>query len=217
MENTKGLFITLEGGEGTGKTTLALTLKKKLEEMGYEVVLTREPGGVKTAEEIRSVILSPSSENMDATTEAFLFAAARREHLVQKVLPALESGKVVICDRFIHSSLVYQGIVGELGAQRVMDLNSHAIEGKLPDLTLYLDIASEVGIARIMANAGREVNSFDKKPLEFHKKVRDGYLSIPTLFPEHEFRMIDASGTPEMVSEKALLHVMSLLQEVNAQ
>jgi len=89
---------------------------------------------------------------MDATTEALLFAAARREHLVQKVLPALESGKIVICDRFIHSSLVYQGIVGGLGAQRVMDLNLYAINGHLPDLTLSLDIESEVGIARIKAN-----------------------------------------------------------------
>lgn len=212
MNVQKGMFITLEGGEGSGKTSLSLTLKEELEAKGYEVMLTREPGGVSVAENIRSVIMS---EDMDDTTEALLFAAARREHLVQKVLPALEKGVIVICDRFVHSSLVYQGHVGGLGMQTVFDLNRFAIGDLMPDVTLYLDLPAGDGIARITANADREVNRFDEKVLTFHEKVREGYLSIPTVFPEHAFEKVDASGTPSEVFEASLKTLQPLLDKHN--
>lgn len=210
MAHNKGVFITLEGGEGSGKTTLALKLKETLEKQGYEVMLTREPGGVKVAEDIRGVIMSGE---MDATTQAFLFAAARREHLVEKVLPALERGAVVICDRFIHSSLVYQGVVGGLGMKKVFAINEQAIDGKMPDLTLYMDIEPEKGLARIQADAGREVNHFDKKPLSYHEKIREGYQLIPTFYPEHPYVTIDASQSPEAVYQQSLTQIATLIEK----
>lgn len=210
MNVQKGLFITLEGGEGSGKTSLALTLQKHLEAQGLEVMLTREPGGVSVAENIRSVIMS---EDMDNTTEALLFAAARREHLVKKVLPALEKGSIVICDRFVHSSLVYQGHVGGLGMEMVFDLNQFAIGELMPDVTLYLDLPAEVGIERIGANPAREVNRFDEKVMAFHENVRKGYLAIPEHFPKQAFRKVDASGTKDSVFESAMEILQPLLNE----
>lgn len=210
MSYSKGLFVTLEGGEGSGKTTLALKMKETLEKEGFEVVLTREPGGVKVAEDIRSVIMSG---DMDATTQAFLFAAARREHLVEKVLPALERGAIVICDRFVHSSLVYQGVVGGLGVKKVFAINEQAIDGKMPDLTLYMDIKPEDGLSRIQGDAGREVNHFDQKPLSYHEKIREGYQLIPTFYPEHPYVTIDASQAPDAVYQDAMKVIGDLIKK----
>lgn len=209
----KGMFITLEGGEGSGKTTLIQTLKTHLEEQGYKVLVTREPGGIPVAEEIRAVILG---NEMDSMTEALLFASARREHLVQKVIPALERGEVVLCDRFVHSSLVYQGLLGGLGLQTVSDINQVAIGAYMPDFTLFLDIEPELGLQRISANSEREVNRWDTKTLAFHHDIRNGYKLLAKKFPEHKIETIDASGTPEEVfgeGKKAFqkhfdLHVM---------
>lgn len=210
MKEKRGLFITLEGGEGSGKTSLALSLQEHLEAQGLEVMLTREPGGVSVAENIRSVIMS---EDMDNTTEALLFAAARREHLVKKVLPALEKGIIVICDRFVHSSLVYQGHVGGLGMEMVFELNQFAIGDLMPDVTLYLDLPAEVGIERIGANPDREVNRFDEKVIAFHENVRKGYLAIPEHFPEQAFRKMEASGTKDSVFQSAIEILQPLLNE----
>lgn len=213
MNKSKGLFITLEGGEGSGKTTVSVKMKAALERMGYEVMLTREPGGVSVAESIRSVILS---EEMDATTEAFLFAAARREHLVKKVQPALDKGMVVICDRFVHSSLVYQGYVRGLGIEKVFDINRFAIGDLMPDMTLYLDLPPEIGIERIYANGERELNRLDEAPMEFHRQVREGFLMMPTLYPEQNFLQLDASQSPDKVYIDAMIRVNELLKGVIA-
>lgn len=167
----KGYFIVLEGGEGSGKSTAAQYLRAAFEEKGYEVVVTREPGGVSAAENIREVILA---HDMAAWTEALLFAAARNEHLHEKVLPALEKGKVVICDRYIHSSLAYQGYAGGIGMQRVFDLNAPFLELKRPDMVLFLDIAPEKGLDRIQSNR-RDTNRIDEKALSYHQKVYEGY------------------------------------------
>lgn len=195
----KGLFVTLEGGEGSGKTTLIQSLKTHLEEQGYKVLVTREPGGIPVAEQIRAVILG---NEMDAMTEALLFASARREHLVQKVIPALERGEVVLCDRFVHSSLVYQGLLGGLGLQTVADINRMAIGSYMPDFTLFLDIEPELGLQRISANSEREVNRWDIKTIEFHHDIRNGYKLLAKKFPEHNIKRIDASGNQQEVFEE---------------
>ena len=134
----KGLFITFEGNDGSGKTTISKNIYEKLKKMGYPVIYTREPGGIDIAEQIRNVILNPKNTAMDARCEALLYAASRRQHLVEKVLPALDKGQIVLCDRFLDSSLVYQGIARGIGVQEVYDINAFAIEGHLPDATIFL-------------------------------------------------------------------------------
>ena len=193
-----GKFITVEGGEGAGKSLAIQSVKKHLEGMGYEVVLTREPGGVPLAERIRELTLDKDITEMDIVTEMFLFAASRREHLVKKVLPALEDGKVVLCDRFVDSSFVYQGIVGGLGVDFVWDVNKAAIGELMPDFTLYMDLDPEIGLARIEKNADREVNRMDLKPIEYHQAVRKGYLDIAERFTDR-IEVVDASGTVDEV------------------
>lgn len=197
----KGLFITLEGGEGSGKTTAAKRLVEKLEAMGKEVVYTREPGGIEIAEEIRAVILDPKNTMMDARTEALLYAASRRQHLVEKVQPALNEGKVVICDRFVDSSLVYQGIGRGLGIEAVYEMNLFAIGDLMPDCTLFFDVAPEVGLARINANKDREVNRLDMESLAFHHRVYEGYQKILTLYPERIVRIDASLGVDEVYNQ----------------
>jgi len=137
-------LINLEGGEGSGKTTVLNLLADALEEKGIQVVRTREPGGIEIAEQIRKVILDRANINMDPRTEALLYAAARRQHLVEKVIPALQTGKLVLCDRYIDSSLVYQGYARGLGMEEIYSINQFAIEGYMPDLTLYFDLDPEM-------------------------------------------------------------------------
>ena len=172
------MFITLEGPEGSGKTTAVEAAVKKLEEMGYQIVRTREPGGTPIAEQIRNVILDKGNTAMDPRTEALLYAASRRQHLVEKVWPALKEGKIVICDRYLDSSLAYQGGARGLGVENILNVNLFATENTWPDLTLLFDIKPEVGLARISANADREVNRLDLEKLDFHNKVRDTFLAL---------------------------------------
>jgi dTMP kinase len=188
----KGIFITVEGPDGSGKTTIIQMLAEKLEKEGYEIVATREPGGIEIAEQIRQVILDPKNTAMDPRTEALLYAAARRQHLAEKVKPALEKGKIVLCDRFVDSSLAYQGHARGLGIDEVYSINQFAIESMMPKMTLYFDVAPEVGLERINKNKGREVNRLDLEKLEFHQKVREGYTMIAERFPER-IVTIDAS------------------------
>ena len=155
------LFITFEGGEGSGKSTVLKEVAKRLESEGYQTVLTREPGGTPIAEQIRGVILDKGNTAMDPRTEALLYAASRRQHLVEKVWPALKEGKLVLCDRYLDSSLAYQGGARNLGIDAVLGINLFATEGTYPDLTLLFDIEPELGMKRIAANASREVNRLD--------------------------------------------------------
>ena len=164
------MFITLEGPEGSGKTTAVESAVKKLQEMGYEIVRTREPGGTPIAEQIRNVILDKANTSMDPRTEALLYAASRRQHLVEKVWPAIKEGKIVICDRYLDSSLAYQGGARGLGIDNVLNVNLFATENTWPDLTLLFDIKPEEGLKRIAANASREVNRLDLEKLDFHHK-----------------------------------------------
>ncbi|NMI07580.1 dTMP kinase [Paenibacillus sp. SZ31] len=200
----RGKFITLEGGEGSGKTTMIGRVGSYFEERGIPYVVTREPGGIEIAEKIRSIILDPLHTAMDARTEALLYAAARSQHLAEKVEPALKAGKAVICDRFVDSSLVYQGYARGLGIENVWAINRFAIGDLMPDVTLYLDIEPEVGLARIDAHDGREVNRLDLENLEFHRKVREGYFLLKEQFPER-IRVIDASMKQEAVLAAMIL------------
>lgn len=187
-----GILISLEGPDGAGKTTVLQKILPELEKSRYKVVSTREPGGVRVAEEIRNIILSTENTEIDSKTELMLFAAARRLHLQTKMLPALEAGKLVIVDRFIDSSVAYQGYGRELGVQPVNWLNEFATDGLKPDLTLYFDIDTDVALERIMKNRGDEVNRLDLERAEMHRKVRKGYLEIVKNDPKR-FATIDAS------------------------
>ena len=202
------MFITLEGPEGSGKTTAVNYAVSKLEEMGYQIVRTREPGGTPIAEQIRNVILDKANTAMDKRTEALLYAASRRQHLVEKVWPALEEGKIVICDRYLDSSLAYQGGARGLGIENILNINMFATEGTFPDLTLLFDIEPEIGLARIAANANREVNRLDLEQLDFHKKVRNTFLELAKRYPER-FVIIDASKSREEVADATLKAVLS--------
>lgn len=199
VNRRKGLFITLEGGDGAGKTSLMEEAARVLEARGIQYMTTREPGGIRIAESIREIILNPSHTEMDARTEALLYAAARRQHLAEKVEPMLAQGITVLCDRFVDSSLAYQGYARGLGIEEVLSINMFATAGRFPDLTFYLDIEPEQGLARIAAGQGREVNRLDLEGLSFHHKVREGYRIVSGMFPSriHE---IDASGSFEEVA-----------------
>ena len=175
---SKGFLVSLEGPEGAGKTSVLEALIPVLEDRGVEVLSTREPGGVLIGEKIREVILDPSHTEMDPKTELLLYIASRRQHLVEKVLPALAAGKLVIMDRFIDSSVAYQGFGRGLDIDAIDWLNEFATDGLKPDLTLYFDIEVEEGLARIAANSDREINRLDMEGLDLHRKVRQGYLSL---------------------------------------
>ncbi|MCR8981021.1 dTMP kinase [Brevibacillus laterosporus] len=197
------MFISLEGGDGAGKSTAIALLEKRVTEQGLAVLVTREPGGVDIAEQIREVILNRENTKMDGRTEALLYAAARRQHLVEKVIPALEQGKIVLCDRFIDSSLAYQGVARGLPTDEIFAINQFAIQDRMPDLTFYLDVSPEVGLARIEANSNREKNRLDLEKVSFHTRVREGYELLITKFPERIVR-INADQPIEQVVDEML-------------
>lgn len=204
------MFITLEGPEGSGKTTAVEAAVKALEKKGYQIVRTREPGGTPIAEQIRNVILDKGNTAMDPRTEALLYAASRRQHLVEKVWPALKEGKIVICDRYLDSSLAYQGGARGLGVDNILNINLFATENTFPDLTLLFDIRPEEGLKRIAANANREVNRLDLEKIEFHNKVRETFLLLAKRYPER-FVIIDASKSREEVAKATLEAITSRL------
>lgn len=190
-------FITFEGGEGSGKTTIIKMLMEKLNQKGINAVVSREPGGSQISEQIRNVILNIDNKNMDYMTEALLYAASRCQHLKEIVWPNIEKGNLVVCDRYLDSSLVYQGCARGLGIEKVYDINMNATNGFLPDLTIYLDVTPEVGLKRIQSN-NRDVNRLDLEKMTFHEEVRKGYLKIADMFPQRIVK-IDATRSVEEV------------------
>ena len=186
------MFITLEGPEGSGKTSVMKEVIARLRQEGFVIEETREPGGTPIAEQIRQVILNKENTKLDPRAEALLLAASRRQNLVEKIWPALKAGKIVICDRFIDSSLAYQGGARGLGIEPVLNINLFATESSYPQLTLLFDIPPELGLQRIAANANREINRLDLEQLSFHQKVRDTYLSLAKRFKDR-YIVIDAS------------------------
>lgn len=186
-----GKFISIEGPDGSGKSSLIKELTRRLRELGYDVLATREPGGSPIAEHIREVILDVSNTSMDAKTEALLFAAARRQHLVETILPALEAGKLVISDRFIDSSIAYQGVARGIPAEDIWTINQFGIEDHMPDLTLLIDVPAEVGLERIYRSQGqRQFDRLDQESIEFHQLVRNAFLEIE----KHNERVILVDG-----------------------
>lgn len=203
-----GTLISFEGPEGAGKSSILEAILPLLEEKGIPYITTREPGGVNIAEKIRQVILDPDHTSMDAKTELLLYIASRRQHLVERVLPALAAGKVVLMDRFIDSSVAYQGYGRGLSVEDIEWLNQFATDGLKPDLTLYFDLDVEEGLARIARNQEREVNRLDMEGLELHHKVRQGYLALAEKEPERIVK-IDASQSFEAV----LADVLTILEK----
>ena len=204
------MFITLEGPEGSGKTTAVKAAVEKLVALGYEVVQTREPGGTPISEQIRNVILDKSNTTMDPRTEALLYAASRRQHLVEKVWPAIKEGKIVICDRYLDSSLAYQGGARGLGIDDILNINSFATEGTFPDLTLLFDLDPKIGLERISKNANREVNRLDLEKLDFHNKVRQTFLELAKRYPDR-YVVIDASKDREEVAQATMDAILARL------
>lgn len=204
------MFITFEGPEGSGKTTVSNIIEKRLENIGYQVVHTREPGGTPIAEQIRNIILDKANTMLDARAEALLYAASRRQHLVEKVWPALKEGKIVICDRYIDSSLAYQGGARSLGVENVLSINMFATEGTFPDMTLLFDIKPEDGLHRISANANREVNRLDLEKIEFHKSVRNTFLELAKQY-KNRYVIIDASKPLDEVVENTWKEILKKL------
>lgn len=205
------MFITVEGPEGSGKSSVCRQLYEELLKKGYNAILSREPGGTPISESIREVILNKANTAMDGRTEALLYAASRRQHLVEKVWPALKEGKIVLCDRYLDSSLAYQGVARQLGVDEVLNINMFATEGTFPDLTLLFDITPEVGLARIAKNQNREVNRLDLEKIEFHHQVRNAFLSLSKRYPER-FVVIDASLPFDEVVKIALEVVCARLE-----
>lgn len=196
---TKGMFITIEGPDGAGKSTVLKKLVERLDKAIIpKIITTREPGGILISEKIRHIILDPKHTEMDDRTEALLYASARRQHLVEKVNPALEQGALVLCDRFVDSSLAYQGEARGIGMKEIKEINDFATNGQEPDLTLYLDIEPELGLKRIQRR--KELDRLDQETLAFHHKVREGYLKVLEANP-NRVKKIDASASLDKVVE----------------
>ncbi|MGX7109109.1 dTMP kinase [Facklamia miroungae] len=198
---SKGKFIAIEGPDGSGKTSIIKALGKMLENEGIQPVYTREPGGSPIAEQIRELILDVDNTAMDYRTEALLYAASRRQHLTETILPNVQAGRLVISDRFVMSSLAYQGVARKIGIEAVWQINQFAIEDHLPDLTILIDVPAEIGLERIeKARHSRQYDRLDREALAFHQKVRQTYLD---LIPEWEnIVVIDGSQSIEQVSNE---------------
>lgn len=206
----KGWFVTFEGADGSGKTTASQQVFQRLKQLGYDVIYTREPGGSEIAEKIRQLILDPTHLALDAKAEALLYAASRRQHLVEVIIPALAQKQIVICDRFIDSSLAYQGYGREIPLAGILEINDFAIEQLYPMLTYWLDVPAEVGLKRIASRLHHD--RLDQESVAFHQRVVAGYQAIAKLFPERIMR-IDATQTPELIIEMIM---QDLLEHINA-
>lgn len=189
-EVNRGIFITMEGPDGSGKSTQIELLKQYLESAGYDVLITREPGGNRISEAIREIILNSEYTEMSPVTEMMLYASARAQLIAEVIGPAIESGKAVISDRFVDSSLVYQGMARGLGVETVYEINKVAIGEYMPQLTIMLDLPAEVGISR--KKDQKELDRMELESLEFHKKVAAGYREMAKRFPER-IKSIDAT------------------------
>ena len=200
LDKKRGYFVTLEGGEGSGKSTQLGLLEDYLSNGGYDVIFTREPGGTPISEEIRKILLGGENTEMCDETEALLFAAARVQHIKEKILPAVAAGKTVVCDRYVHSSLVYQGYARGLG-DFVEKVNSYAFENCMPDVTIFLDITPERAFAR-KGGADKD-DRMEQSGMDFHKRVYDGYVRVAEKFPDH-FVRINADRPVEDVFEDIL-------------
>lgn len=194
----RGFFITFEGGEGAGKSIQVEILASHLHEKGYQVVVTREPGGTRIGEQIRTITHNPENVDLDPVTEAYLMAAARGQHVSEIIEPALAAGKIVVCDRFIDSSIAYQGYGRKLGPEKIKQLNKLAVNGAIADLTLFLDVPPEVGYRR-RNKAVKVKDRLDLQQKEFYERVYKGYQEIAKQ-NSGRYKLIDASKSIEKVA-----------------
>lgn len=213
LSGKRGLFITFEGGEGAGKSTQIRTLAATLRERGFDVVVTREPGGSAGAEAVRHVLLSGAAEAFGVRMEAILFAAARNDHVEEIIRPAFERGAVVLCDRYLDSSRVYQGTTGNLEPEFIESLQRIAVDGMQPDLTLIFDIAAEKGLARARkrADEGATPDRFEKEELETHEKRREAYLDIALAEPRR-CRIVNADQPEDKVTNDIMEFIEPMLR-----
>ena len=207
----KGLFITFEGPDGSGKTTVSKAVADQLLAEGYQVRYTREPGGSAISEKIRDIILDPANTEMDPRTEALLYAASRRQHLVDIVLPLIEQGVTVISDRFVDSSIAYQGYGRQIGADEVYAINAFAIENYMPVKTIFLNVSAETGLARIQANRA-VLDRLDAESTDLHKRVFDGYQKVIAQYADRMI-VVDASRDVDEVIAEVYSIVKGLLDD----
>ena len=196
------MFITFEGPDGSGKSTVIKAVYERLINDGYSVILTREPGGTPIAEKIRDVILDNSNTALDARTEALLYAASRRQHLVEKIWPAIKEGKIVLCDRFLDSSLAYQGEGRKLGIENILNVNLFATENTYPDLTLFFNISPEEGLKRVLKDKKRVADRLDNENANFHQTVYNGFLKVNSMYKDR-IQVVDATKSLNEVIENA--------------
>jgi dTMP kinase len=207
MSQPSGLFIALEGGDGAGKSTQARLLANSLTDAGHEVILTREPGGTPAAEAIRAIVLSPEFEGLDARAEALLFAAARSEHVHRLIRPALQRGAIVITDRFVDSSIAYQGVARNLGVDVIAEINLWATQNLLPDLTVLLVVEATAGLDR-----ATDPNRLENEPTSFHHAVVEAFRQRAALDPEH-YLVLPASNPIDVIAAQILDRVLSQISQ----
>ena len=205
----RGKFITIEGTDGSGKSTQIELLMDYLRKKGADVIFTREPGGTHRSEKIREIILDVDNSEMTGITEALLYAAARSQHVEEKIIPALEAGKIIICDRFVDSSIAYQGAARGLGAEKIMGINEAALHGIMPDMTLFFDLSPEKGILR--KKNERALDRLEKEKMDFHEKVYEGYKNLCKKYPER-IKPIDADRSIDEVHSEVIEVIDGLLQ-----
>ncbi len=208
----KGIFITFEGGEGSGKSTQIQKLKNNI--LGFisnvEIVITREPGGTEVAEQIRNILVNGAADKLSVRAETLLMIAARAEHIDRVILPAIKRGAIVLCDRFKDSSTVYQGIANNISNREIDKIHAFALKTCEPDLTILLDVPAEIGIKRAL-DRNENNQRFERKGEFFHKKIRDGYLKIASSYPDR-IKIIDGSQTIEKISDEIFQLVSPILR-----
>lgn len=209
----KPIFISFEGPEGAGKTSVLEALISELKtKLGDNLVTTREPGGNPISEAIRSILQPEEDNGMDKRTEALLYTAARRQHLVENIKPALDQNKIVISDRYVDSSLAYQGGGRDLGIDNIWEINQFAIDGLLPDMTIYLDVPVEIGLARVNENRQGKIDRLDKESISFHQKVRETYLKLQSEFSDR-IKIVDATQPLNKVIDDTRILINQILED----
>lgn len=207
----KGKLIVFEGGEGAGKSTQQKFLKPYLEDKGYDVVVTREPGGTKLSNKLRKILLYGETLNICDLSELFLFEASRAQYTYEILKPNLKQGKLLLTDRFYHSSIVYQGCGRNLDIDLIKRMNSAATQEIKPDLTIILDIPIKTGIERAAEITGKKYDRFEKETKDFLERIRQGYLDLPKLLPDENIKIIDGNSSKEKIFENVKYEVNKIL------
>ena len=208
------MFITFEGPDGSGKSTVIKEIYQRLVNEKYNILLTREPGGTPIAEKIRNVILDNENTALDPRAEALLYAASRRQHLVEKIWPALKEGKIVLCDRYLDSSLAYQGGGRDLGVENILNINLFATENTFPDLTLFFNVSPEIGLSRVSQDKKRVADRLDNESSNFHDKVYDTFIELTKKYKDR-IVVIDATLPLDEVIENTYKILKEKLNELS--